>query len=492
MTESKKEKVEEEFNRFGTPINDVEIDEKDFDVVVDGSGLVESILAGSLARSGMRVLHIDENEFYGGECASLTWQQYSRFITAEGADTKKYIDIPTERGWNIDLSPKGLLSGGKYVDTLIESSVGKYLEFKFIDRSLVFHHEKSSFVDLPSGKSGIFKSKDLAPMEKRRLMQLFQLLESGAPEEFKQKPISQYLTEQLKMNKKVSDLVKYSILRMQTIDDPMTTEEAVLSLQKTAESVGRYGPTDMIYSSYGLSELPQAMSRVCAIYKGISCILRRFISEVHLTDSGSVSGVTCCVGQQFNCKHFITSDSAKINNQSKEAISESRCVLIADGSLFKKQQTEESNDGEPDESWYPHTITAVIAPHSISEEKCIPSKAITIFELTSETNSCPKGVITIHFSSQIPLEELQSVIINHFIDDESGKLQTSKDVSLYHRSFFLTPSVHQPNIKSTSTESNTIWRCPATRTSDVDIAMVRAEKMFHEIMAVEVQLRGLC
>eukprot|EP01060_Flectonema_neradi_P034316 TRINITY_DN5985_c0_g1_i1.p1 TRINITY_DN5985_c0_g1~~TRINITY_DN5985_c0_g1_i1.p1 ORF type:complete len:588 (+),score=120.09 TRINITY_DN5985_c0_g1_i1:253-2016(+) len=488
-TEVKEE--EEEISRFSTPINDVHIDEKDFDVVVDGSGLIESILAGSLARSGMRVLHIDENEYYGGEYATLTWSQYNQFLKSEPANSKLFTEVPSQRGWNIDLSPKGLLSGGDYVETLINSSVGKYLEFKFIDRSLTYRSNTSSFVDLPSGKSAIFTSKDLAPMEKRRLMQLFQLIESGAPDEFKAKPIGEYLTEQLKMNKKVSDLVKYSILRLQSSDDLMTTEQAVALLKKIAESVGRYGPTDMIYSSHGLSELPQAMSRVCAIYKGISCILRRYVSEVNVSD-GRVSGVTCCAGQSFSCKHFVTSTSAKINGASESTIPESRCILMAADSMFERPPAKKDDDdeeGSAEDKIYPHTITAVIAPGSISEEKCLPSKAITIFELSCETSSCPKGVTTIHLSSQISQEELTAIVLNNFIDDEAGKLRTASNAELFHRAFFSLPSVHQPDIKAASPAAN-IWRCPAIRTSDVDAAIIEGENMFRKIMAVEVELRG--
>jgi len=42
-----------------------------YDVIVCGTGLVESILSGCLSQSGKKVLHLDENGYYGGEGASL-------------------------------------------------------------------------------------------------------------------------------------------------------------------------------------------------------------------------------------------------------------------------------------------------------------------------------------------------------------------------------------------------------------------------------------
>jgi len=41
------------------------LEERQFDAVVVGTGLAESILAAALAWSGSSVLHLDSNPFYG-------------------------------------------------------------------------------------------------------------------------------------------------------------------------------------------------------------------------------------------------------------------------------------------------------------------------------------------------------------------------------------------------------------------------------------------
>jgi RAB protein geranylgeranyltransferase component A len=43
-----------------------------FDAIVIGTGLVESILAAALARAGKKVLHVDQNQFYGSDWSTLT------------------------------------------------------------------------------------------------------------------------------------------------------------------------------------------------------------------------------------------------------------------------------------------------------------------------------------------------------------------------------------------------------------------------------------
>ncbi|XP_043377858.1 rab proteins geranylgeranyltransferase component A 1 isoform X4 [Chelonia mydas] len=45
----------------------------EFDVVVIGTGLPESIIASACSRSGQRVLHVDSRSYYGGNWASFSF-----------------------------------------------------------------------------------------------------------------------------------------------------------------------------------------------------------------------------------------------------------------------------------------------------------------------------------------------------------------------------------------------------------------------------------
>jgi RAB protein geranylgeranyltransferase component A len=46
-----------------------------YQVVVLGTGLTECILSGLLSVEGKKVLHMDRNDYYGGDSASLTLTQ---------------------------------------------------------------------------------------------------------------------------------------------------------------------------------------------------------------------------------------------------------------------------------------------------------------------------------------------------------------------------------------------------------------------------------
>ncbi|KAF0725562.1 hypothetical protein AaE_009692, partial [Aphanomyces astaci] len=55
----------------------------EYDVIVVGTGIVESIVAASLARAGQKVLHLDTNEYYGSDFASLPLHQFEEWMTAQ-------------------------------------------------------------------------------------------------------------------------------------------------------------------------------------------------------------------------------------------------------------------------------------------------------------------------------------------------------------------------------------------------------------------------
>lgn len=52
----------------------------EYDVIVLGTGLTECILSGLLSVDGKKVLHMDRNEYYGAESASLNLSQVKQLL----------------------------------------------------------------------------------------------------------------------------------------------------------------------------------------------------------------------------------------------------------------------------------------------------------------------------------------------------------------------------------------------------------------------------
>jgi Rab GDP dissociation inhibitor len=54
--------------------------EEKYDAIVLGTGLKEGILSALLSVHGKKVLHMDRNNYYGGDCASVKLSQlYEQF-----------------------------------------------------------------------------------------------------------------------------------------------------------------------------------------------------------------------------------------------------------------------------------------------------------------------------------------------------------------------------------------------------------------------------
>ena len=80
-----------------------------YDAIVLGTGLKECVLSGLLSVHKYKVLHMDRNNYYGGECASLNLQQmYEQYGNGKPVPAA----FKNVRDWNIDLVPKLIMSAG--------------------------------------------------------------------------------------------------------------------------------------------------------------------------------------------------------------------------------------------------------------------------------------------------------------------------------------------------------------------------------------------
>lgn len=82
--------------------------------------------------------------------------------------------LKNTRKYNFDLSPKLLYSRGPLTNLLISSGIGKYLEFKLLERTAVYEALTDKVEMMPTSKEDVFVSKALSLKEKRLLMKFLQ------------------------------------------------------------------------------------------------------------------------------------------------------------------------------------------------------------------------------------------------------------------------------------------------------------------------------
>eukprot|EP00286_Rhodomonas_abbreviata_P021525 CAMPEP_0181296666 /NCGR_PEP_ID=MMETSP1101-20121128/4826_1 /TAXON_ID=46948 /ORGANISM="Rhodomonas abbreviata, Strain Caron Lab Isolate" /LENGTH=337 /DNA_ID=CAMNT_0023401547 /DNA_START=33 /DNA_END=1043 /DNA_ORIENTATION=- len=84
------------------------------------------------------------------------------------------------RDYNLDFTPKLNLSSGKLVEALLQSGVGRYLEFMPLKSTFIHVPSKAggeadgALERVPMSKAEIFQASNITPMEKRLLMKFLQ------------------------------------------------------------------------------------------------------------------------------------------------------------------------------------------------------------------------------------------------------------------------------------------------------------------------------
>lgn len=138
------------------------------------------------------MLHLDPNEYYGGEQASLTLDELEAWAGARGESSSPWASTPyglhqraqythlstsglgslaaDRRRYALSLFPALMVSRGTLVSTLISSDVAKYVGFRLLDGVSVWDSESGAARRVPGSKEDVFRDKSISLPEKRKLM----------------------------------------------------------------------------------------------------------------------------------------------------------------------------------------------------------------------------------------------------------------------------------------------------------------------------------
>ncbi|XP_045763212.1 rab proteins geranylgeranyltransferase component A 1 isoform X2 [Maniola jurtina] len=425
----------------------------DFEVIVVGTGLVESIVAAACSRIGKNVLHLDSRDHYGGLWASHNFDFLQKFIkevttdpsrqvqvynlsekwyipkespqeekqegedgkTEEGKDPAKKVwsqaDFATEyRKFNIDMTPKLLFSRGPLVELLISSNIARYAEFRCVTRVLTWLNDK--LMPVPCSRADVFATEAVSIVEKRMLMKMLTSIvgynEEEMDNEFKDwndKTFQEYL-----MHKGLTpNLIHYVLYAIAGGTNSMPCLEGVRECKKFLMSLGRYGNTPFLWPMYGSGELPQCFCRLCAVFGGVYCLNRPIDSVEYKTVDDKKVVVIGSKSKTLNCEHLVLG----INEGPKDLLSQepadssdiSRAIFITNGTIMPSEK-------EP--------LTLLRFP-PLTED----NNAVTVLEVGPATGSCPKGLFVVYFiTNKVTDAESDLMPYAEKIFDMSGGDQT--------------------------------------------------------------------
>uniref|UniRef100_A0A674PCR3 Rab proteins geranylgeranyltransferase component A n=1 Tax=Takifugu rubripes TaxID=31033 RepID=A0A674PCR3_TAKRU len=397
----------------------------EFDVVILGTGLAESVAAAAFSRVGQRVLHVDRRSYYAANWASFTFngllnwiQQYhcgpdelqdwsslledgEEVIYLSNPDTAsiKNLQAPPAQGeepeadqsqaelakkrisyaqlvkegrrFNIDLVSKLMYSRGSLVDLLIKSNVSRYAEFKNVTRILTYRQGKVEQV--PCSRADVFASRQLSVVEKRKLMRFLTSCMEETEEQmaYHGRPYSEFLRDQ-----QLGDNLEHFILHsIAMVTEHTLTEEGLASTRNFLQCLGRYGNTPFLFPVYGLGEIPQCFCRMCAVFGGIYCLRHSVSCLLVDKDTNRCKAVIDSRGQRISCSHFVVEEGYVGPERKRVATPPrfiSRAVLITDSSVLSSNSDQQ--------------VSLVTIPPIAAG-----CAAVRMVELSSSTMTCMPG-----------------------------------------------------------------------------------------------------
>jgi len=280
----------------------------EYDAIVLGTGLTECVISGILSVAGLKVLHADKNDYYGGQSASVSLAQlFDKFKESK-------VELPKEvygssRDYNIDLIPKFIIGNGDLVRLFLHCDVAKYLEFRVVEGSFVYSGSRPHKVPVTAREA--MTSGLLGLWEKNRCRQFFSYVHGYNPDD----PEAHEKKDLKRMT--MRELFKYYGLQADTIefvghalalytddtylDNP--AEVTVKKIQLYANSLLRFSKSPYLYPLYGLGELPQAFARLSAVHGG-TFMLNTPIDEILYNGSEQAIGIKSD-GKVATCKYIV-------------------------------------------------------------------------------------------------------------------------------------------------------------------------------------------
>jgi len=352
--------------------------DEEYDVIVLGTGLTECILSGLLSVEGKKVLHIDRNDYYGAESASLNLTQlYAKFRPGVAVPT----NLGRDRDFAIDLIPKFMMATGELVRMLVHTDVTRYMEYKQIAGSYVYRDGRVSKV--PATEMEAVKSSLMGLFEKRRMRNFFlwiQGYQDGNPSTHQgvdmDKTSMQEVYTKFGLEVGTQDFIGHAMALYQ--DDHYKRQPARETYNRImlyTSSVARYGKSPYIYPLYGLGELPQGFARLSAIYGG-TYMLDKPVDEIVYNAEGQFEGVRSG-DETVKAKMVIGDPSYFLEDKKEERVIEEAKVVRA--ICFLKHpipNTDESN-----------SVQLIIPQNQVGRKN-----DIYIAEVSAQHNVVPKDM----------------------------------------------------------------------------------------------------
>ncbi|KAI0908670.1 rab protein geranylgeranyltransferase component A [Ustulina deusta] len=427
------------------------LSDETWDTVICGTGLSQSLLALALSRSKQRILHLDANDFYGEHEAALSLQEADTWARAHasaqvihqlddglaskndadkpvatGSDKDKLMTTPTlsgkestifqnasvwkhadaeaqglsfPRAYSLALAPQIIHTKSKLLSQLVSSKAYRQVEFLAVGSFFVYASTDATsgttLARIPSSREDVFSAQSIPARSKRTLMKFLKFVIDYDSDEQKpvwqeraDKPLSEYLIEDFKLDKSLRD----SILAMTlTLDGKVTVKDGLATIHRHLTSIGLFGPGFCaVYPKWGgISEIAQVGCRAGAV-GGSTYMLDTQVSMDEPDNDGEIS-LKLTSQISIRTTTFVTSQQ----NCSNTSQTISRLVAVINSPLQSLFET--LTEGTPTPA-----VAVVAFPLGSLSNNHQPGPDIPIYAFvhSSDTGECPLGQSVVYLTMQ--------------------------------------------------------------------------------------------
>ncbi|KAK5125866.1 hypothetical protein LTR08_005189 [Meristemomyces frigidus] len=279
------------------------LDTTEWDVVISGTGLPQSLLALALSRSSKKILHVDRNDYYGGNEAAFslteaeTWAAKLNDVGEDSAatfgqasihkpshaETEEKSRLGFSRAYSLTFSPQLIYARSNLLPTLVSSRTHSQLDFQAVGSCFTVTGSPDApdaqpkLTRVPNGREDIFQDNTLNLKAKRSLMKFLRFVGSYDEESEHQRwneIIKQNALSSLKEQYGIPDAAVAPLLALAlTADSASNTSMATVvpRIARHLRSIGLFGSgfSAVLPKWGGLAEISQVACRACAVGGGV-------------------------------------------------------------------------------------------------------------------------------------------------------------------------------------------------------------------------------
>ncbi|KAH6618488.1 rab geranylgeranyl transferase escort protein-like protein [Boeremia exigua] len=403
------------------------LDNTAWDVLIVGTGLQQSLLALALSRSDKKILHIDENDYYGGAEAAFSLQEAEEWAKQMSKEASAAFDKVTitkpelpgaenaqgklgfSRAYSLALSPQIIYAKSTLLQHLVSSRVYRQLEFLAVGSWWVYTQDNGGkpsdgavvsqkLLKVPNGREDVFQDDQLDFKAKRALMKFLRFItdyeeQTEVWNDHRLQSFPEFLSTQFKIPVALQGPL-LALALSPSCSTQTTTEYALPRIATHLRSIGVFGAGfgAVIPKWGGLAEISQVSCRACAVGGGVYVLGKGLTSSTNAaTNSDGDVKLHLKDGEAVTAKWVV---GGSVSTDNKDSYCRSTTIVASPLTPLFPPIAEEAPA--------PASAVAVFPSGSLSidgiDDELPP---VHIFVHSSDTGECPSGQSILYASTSL-------------------------------------------------------------------------------------------